>query len=117
MIIKQPGAKRTNYKIVCFKCLVNRWRLVYPASDGFKIMNGKNIRIAAAIPANHIKWMSAIMQTVEHPFLFCLDKKIAFFIKCLKILWPSYIPFAIRGMLHQLTIFTYILLWIADRAE
>ena len=52
-----------------------------PASDGFKIMNGENIRIATSIPAYHIKEMGAVVQPIQHSLLFGLDQEVALLIK------------------------------------
>src|SRR5689334_19461091 len=108
MIIIHAGYKGTDYKRIGFECLVSRRRHVYPAGDWFKIMNRKNIRIAATIPPYHIKRMSTIMQTIEDAFLFGFDEEITFLIICLQILWWTYISFTIRRMFHQLSIFTHI---------
>ena len=61
MIIVQPGYKRTNHKGIGLKGLVyGRW-LVYAAGYGFKIVNRKDIGIAASVPPYYVKRMCAIM--------------------------------------------------------
>ncbi len=96
ILLQRPGHKTAHYKCIGFKSLVYRRRLVHTPGDGFKIMNGKNVRIAAPVPAHHIKRMCTVMQPIHHAFLFGTDKVISFFIKSLKILGRTYITFAIR---------------------
>src|SRR5688500_7644889 len=99
------------------KCLVYRWWLMHPAGYRFKIMNGKSKRIATSIPAHYVKRMRSIMETIQYSFLFCFDQEISLFIKRRKIQWRTNISFAIRRMLQQLAIFTYIFFGIPDRTK
>src|SRR2546421_2620944 len=79
MIVEQPWTKRTNNKIICFESQVNGRRLVYTACDGFKIMDGEGKRITTAVPPNDVKRMIAIMDIIQHTFLFCFDEEIPLF--------------------------------------
>ena len=78
MVVEHPGNKGANNKITPLKSQVHRWRLMYAAGYGLKIVDGKGERIAAAVPANGIKGMMAIVNAVENTLFFRFDQKSPF---------------------------------------
>src|SRR4051812_43814882 len=81
VIVEQAWTERTYHIVIAFKGLVYRWRLVYPAGYGFKIMYAESERVTTAVPPNNIKRVMAIMQVIHHAPFFGADQKIAFLIE------------------------------------
>jgi hypothetical protein len=59
MVIIHPWHKRTDHKSRCFKCLMDRWRLMDTPCYWFKIMNAKSVWKIIAIPTHYIKGWEA----------------------------------------------------------
>ena len=110
MIIVFTRHKRTDHKIVCFKCLMHRWWLVHATRDRFKIMDRKSPRIMISIPSNKVKWMRTIGVRINESLFFNEHFKIASFIKGFKISRSHNITLAKWRMFHQLSIFILVTL-------
>src|SRR4051794_9714998 len=117
MIIIHAWHKRAYYKVVPFKCLVDRGWLMHPPGDRFEIVYGECKGITAPIPADHINGMMEVMDPVHNPLLFCHNKKITLFINCLQVLRLPDVPFTIGGIFHQLAVIAHISFRITDRAK
>src|SRR5580698_2518644 len=96
---------------------MDRRRLMHPAGDRFEIMNAECKRVTTTVPADHVKRMMPVMDPVDHPLFLRPDQKIPLIIMGGQRLRPPNIPFAIRRMLQQLSVWTKIFFGIPDRAE
>src|SRR5450432_1519811 len=117
MVVKKTRNKTTYDKVVAFKSNMNRRWLVYPSRDRFKIQDGENIGITATIPANDVKRMMGIMNSINNSLFLYAYKKISAFIPGARKDRGPYIPFTIGRMLKKLSVFADIFFWIPDRTE
>jgi hypothetical protein len=60
MVVVQAWYEGADYESGCIKGLMYRWWLVYPASDGLKIMNAESVWVLVTIPAYYIEGMGAV---------------------------------------------------------
>ena len=117
MVIVHPGDERTNDEIMRLEGLMYGWRLVHPAGDRFKIVDAEGEGITASVPSHDIKGMMGVMQSIAHPFLFCMNEEIASRIDGGQSMWWTDIPLAVRRMFQQLAVFAVVSFRISDRTE
>jgi hypothetical protein len=77
------------------KRLVNRWRLVQPAGDRFKIVYRKCPGIMKTIPTDEVKRVRSVDVRIDQSLFFDQDLEIAFFIVRFQIGRPLNVALAI----------------------
>ncbi len=115
MVIEQSRHKRANDEVAAGEGLVYGGRLMDPAGNGFKIVNGERIGVHVPVPAYQVEGVVEIIIGIDLVLLFDVKEELAMFIMGLQQVRFADIAFAEGRMLGQLPEFIAVTARGGDR--